>query len=113
MLKHEQIMKAMLLRLEGGEVIDFDQAREQAVVVLTHQSVNTEYYNLLRASAVMYQTIQQQSDAIEAIINLAELVGADGIVAPLLQMQTGLYLAKRIALEGVEGVAKDLPQQRG
>jgi len=113
MLNHEQIMKATLLRIEDGVVIDLDQSAQELKVVFTQQSVNPEYYNLLRAAGVLYQTVEKQNEAIQAIIDLAELIGADGIVPPLLQLQSGLHLAKRIALEGVEGVAKDLPQQRG
>lgn len=106
MLNHEQIMKAMLLQLEDGVVIEYDQEAGQARVVFTQQSVNADYYNLLRASAVLYQCVEQQSRAVSLMLSLAAAVNAEGIVEPLQQMQTGLMLAKRIALEGVEGVAK-------
>lgn len=106
MLKHEQIMNAMLLQLEGGVVIEYEQSVEQARVVFTQHSVNADYFNLLRASAVLYQTNQKQIEAVEAMVALAEQVGATGIIAPLCEMLTGLRLAKEIALEGVEGIAE-------
>jgi len=108
MLNHEQIMNAMLLQLEGGVVIEYEQSVEQARVVFTQHSVNPDYFNLLRASAVLYQTNQKQIEAVQAMIDLARQVGATGIIPPLEEMLTGLRLAKRIALEGVEGMANDV-----
>lgn len=106
MLNHEQIMNAMLLQLEGGVVIEYEQSVEQARVVFTQHSVNPDYFNLLRASAVLYQTNQKQIEAVQAMIDLARQVGATGIIPPLEEMMLGLTLAKRIALEGVEGMAE-------
>lgn len=108
MLKHEQIMNAMLLQLEGGVVIEYEKSVEQARVVFTQHSVNPDYFNLLRASAVLYQTNQKQIEAVKAMIDLAQQVGATGIIAPLQEMMLGLTLTKRIALEGVEGIAEDV-----
>jgi len=108
MLKHEQIMNAMLLQLEGGIVIEYEQSVEQARVVFTQHSVQPDYFNLLRASAVLYQTNQKQIEAVESMVALAEQVGATGIIAPLCEMLTGLRLAKQIALEGVEGIAESV-----
>lgn len=106
MLKHEQIMNAMLLQLEGGVVIEYEQSVEQARVVFTQHSIDGDYFNLLRASAVLYQTNQKQIEAVRAMIDLAQQVGATGIIAPLEEMMLGLTLAKKIALEGVEGIAE-------
>lgn len=106
MLKHEQIMNAMLLQLEGGVVIEYEQSVEQARVVFTQHSVNPDYFNLLRASAVLYQTNQKQIEAVQAMIDLAQQVGATGIITPLEEMMLGLTLAKKIAIEGVEGIAE-------
>lgn len=108
MLKHEQIMNAMLLQLEGGVVIEYEQSVEQARVVFTQHSINGDYFNLLRASAVLYQTNQKQIEAVEAMVALAEQVGATGIIAPLCEMLTGLRLAKQIALDGVESMAENV-----
>jgi len=108
MLNHDQTMNVMLLQLEGGVVIEYEQLVEQARVVFTQQSVNPDYFNLFRASAVLYQTNQAQIEAVRAMIDLAIQVGAIGIVHPLEEMMLGLTLAKKIALEGVEGIAESV-----
>lgn len=101
-----------MIRMEDGTIVDMNPDLMGMVIVLTEQSVGKEYYNLLRASAFLYQTIELQFKAIEQTIDLAESVGADGVVPALLQLQQGMHIGKRIALEGYESVAKSLQQPK-
>jgi len=102
MLEHDQIMNAKLIAFPDGEVVNIDTDSQQGEVVFVKGSVNEEFYNLLRGSAVMYQTLSFQSEQLEALIEAAKAVGADAIVPKLEEMLAPIHFALMIAINGVE-----------
>ncbi len=108
MLTHEQIIAAKLVRLPCGAVVDMNPTLPEQVVVMTKQSVGEEYYNVLRASTFLYQTVELHSRAIQVMIDACEAEGYDNLVPGLLSLLQGLDIGKRVALDGVEVVAKRL-----
>ena len=75
---------------------------------MTPTSVGNGYYNLLRASAFLYQTVELHSQAIQAMIDVCEENGQDHVVPGLLSLLQGLDIGKQIATVGVEEVARRL-----
>ena len=108
MLTHQQIIDAKLIRNEDGSIVDMNPALPCPIVVMTPTSVGNGYYNLLRASSFLYQTVELHSQAIQTMIDQYEAAGLDSVVPGLLSLLQGLDIGKQIARDGVEVVAKRL-----
>lgn len=108
MLTHQQIIDAKLIRNDDGTIVDMNPALSQPVAVMTLTSVGNGYYNLLRSSAFLYQTVELHSKAIQTMIDQYEAAGMDSVVPALLSLLQGLDIGKQIACDGVEVVAKRL-----
>ena len=111
MLKHDQIMKAKFIRFTGGEVVDVDTEEETGQLVFVEGSVAGEYVNLLRASAVMYQTLAYEREQLNALIEAASaLPGAEAIIPKFEEMLAPIELTLTLAIEGVEAYIQE-PKQ--
>jgi hypothetical protein len=111
MLTHEQLMKACLFVSEEGHVFEVDTQTEELTLVFTTTSVNPEYLNLFRASAVMYQTIHHQLEAVEFMLAASIQNHIDALVMPFEAMKKSLTLTKAAVLEGIENVVKTLKEE--
>lgn len=108
-LTHEQIMALRMIRLEDGEstgAIIATTNTEELNVVFTVDSVHKSYYNLLRASAFMYQTLNAQKECLQSLVDFLEAQGIDSLVATLLTLQSTLEIAQQTAVSGVEEMVK-------
>lgn len=112
MLNHNEIIASKFVRMNDGTVVDMNPALPVFTAVMTESSVGNGYYNLLRASGMMYTTLHLQFEALGRMIDFAEAVGADNIVPELLQMQTGINVGMRVALEGIERVSESLQNKK-
>lgn len=65
------------------------------------------------ASAAMYQQLSHQFQALQALIDLGEIVGVnEELLSHFNNMQNGILLAQRVAIEGVEKVAVSIDAQK-
>lgn len=112
-MEHSQIESYWLVKDETGNVLAINtQDFEAPKLVLTEQSVAPEWFNVLRASAVMYQQLTLQYKALQALIDLGEIVGVnDELLKQFNQMQNGVLLAQQVAREGTEKVAVAIDAQ--
>lgn len=110
MLTHEQLMKAKLYITPEGDVFNIDENGEELQLVFTNKSIHPEFVNLLRSSAIMYQTTENLLTAFDALLeNLRkdfpeENLAIQGFVA----MRNTLQLTKNCVLFGIENVADGL-----
>lgn len=107
-LTHAEIMSLQLLRFNGGEIVATADDLKTFTIVFVKDSVNEGFYNLLRASALMYQTLQRNIEAIEALEHLADVAGAHQLSPTLLNLASGIRLAQTVATEGIEHVADQM-----
>ena len=113
MLTHNDIMNCWLVRDENGNVLQINTEQFAAPkLVLTEQSVAPEWFNVLRASAVMYQQLTLQYKALQALIELGETAGVnEELLSHFTNMQNGILLAQLVAIEGVEKVSASIDAQ--
>lgn len=113
MLQHDEIMKHWLLDNGEGEVVAVNTEQpEEPKLVLTNKSVAPEWFNVLRASGAMYQQLTRQFEALQALIDLAESVGAnEQLVRTFIELQNAILLTQRVAVEGVEKVGKAIDKE--
>lgn len=114
MLTHNDVMNCWLVRDENGNVLQVNTEQFAAPkLVLTEQSVSPEWFNVLRASAAMYQQLSHQFQALQALIDLGEIVGVnEELLSHFTNMQNGILLAQRVAIEGVEKVSASIDAQK-
>lgn len=114
MLTHNDVMNCWLVRDEMGNVLQVNTEQFAAPkLVLTEQSVSPEWFNVLRASAAMYQQLSHQFQALQALIDLGEIVGVnEELLKQFNQMQNGVLLAQQVAREGTEKVAVAIDAQK-
>ena len=112
-MEHAQIESYWLVKDETGSVLAINTRDfESPKLVFTEQSVAPEWFNVLRASAVMYQQLSHQFQALQSLIDLGELVGVnEQLLSHFNNMQNGILLAQRVAIEGVEKVAVAIDAQ--
>lgn len=110
MLTHDDIMKLKLVKFPDGEIVSVDTDNKTGELVFANGTVHEEYYNLLRASAVLYQTLHFQGVALQQLVEAAEAIGADGIVPTLNQMKGPIEFALLLAEQGVENYIQE-PKQ--
>lgn len=106
MLTHDQILAVKLIRAPNGAVVDMNPALPVPRLVFTDQSVAPEYYNLLRASQMMYRTIHMQQEALESLVEALEQNGIDFMTPGFVDLQVAMNIAKLTATEGIEKVAE-------
>lgn len=113
-MEHTQIENYWLVKDETGNVLAINtQDFEAPKLVFTEQSVAPEWFNVLRASAVMYQQLSHQFQALQSLIDLGEIVGVnEELLSHFNNMQNGILLAQRVAIEGVEKVAVAIDAQK-
>ena len=113
MLTHNDIMNCWLVRDENGNVLQINTEQFAAPkLVLTEQSVSPEWFNVLRASAAMYQQLSHQFQALQALIELGETAGVnEELLSHFTNMQNGILLAQLVAIEGVEKVSAYIDAQ--
>lgn len=114
MLTHNDVMNCWLVRDEMGNVLQVNTEQfAPPKLVLTEQSVSPEWFNVLRASAAMYQQLSHQFQALQALIDLGEIVGVnEELLSHFTNMQNGILLAQRVAIEGVEKVSASIDAQK-
>ena len=114
MITHNEVMACWLVRDENGNVLQVNTEQFAAPkLVLTEQSVSPEWFNVLRASAAMYQQLTHQFQALQSLIDLCELAGVNQeLLSHFTNMQNGILLAQRVAIEGVENVAVAIDAQK-
>ena len=114
MVTHKDVMECWLVRDEMGNVLQVNTEQFAAPkLVLTEGSVSPEWFNVLRASAVMYQQLSHQFQALQSLIDLGEIVGVnEELLSHFNNMQNGILLAQRVAIEGVENVAVAIDAQK-
>ncbi len=110
MSDHETIMKAKFVRFPEGEVVNVDTESKTGQVVFVEGSVDGCFYNLLRSSAILYQTMAYEKEQLEALIDAAKAIGADAIVPKLEEMLAPVEFALTIAVHGVEAYIQE-PKQ--
>lgn len=110
MLNHDQIMKAKLVRFPEDQIVNVDTEANQGELIFVKESVNPEFYNLLRSSAILYQTLSYEKEQLEALIEAANAVGAEAIVPKLEEMLAPVDFALMLAVDGVEAYIKE-PKQ--
>ncbi len=110
MLNHDQMMKLKLVRFPDGEVVNLDTENNTGQVVFAEGSVDPDFYNLLRGSAILYQTLSYEKEQLDALIEAAKAVNADAIVPKLEEMLAPVEFALTIAVQGVEAYIKE-PKQ--
>lgn len=110
MLTHDQIMKLKLTRFKNGEIVNVDTERKEGEIVFEQNSVHPEYYNLLRASGVLYGTLHYQGVALQQLIEVCKQVGATDLIPTLEQMKSPIEFALALAEHGVEAYCTDLKQ---
>lgn len=108
MLTHDQIMNKKLVAFDGLCVESLGGS-EIGKVVFTVNSIAPEYTNLLCAAPFMYQAIESQIQLLERTIQELEKTGNEIAVPFFLELQGMLHVTKRIAVEGLQNVIKDLP----
>jgi hypothetical protein len=109
-VNHEEISSYWLVKDENNNVIALNTKEfEEPKLVFTPDSVAPDWFNLLRASAVLYQQLTLQYNAIQALIELSESSGVGEMLLSNFQsMQTGILLAQQVAIKGVEDVAASI-----
>lgn len=112
-MEHAQIESYWLVKDETGNVLAINtQDFEAPKLVLTEGSVAPEWFNVLRASAVMYQQLTLQYKALQAFIELGETAGVnEELLSHFTNMQNGILLAQLVAIEGVEKVSASIDAQ--
>ena len=112
-MNHQDLAKYWLIRDDEGNVLSVNtEEAEPAKIVFTEGSVAPEWYNVLRASGAMYQQLTAQYNALQDLIDLGEIVGVDEeLLSHFTNMQNGILLAQRVAIEGVEKVAVSIDAQ--
>ncbi len=112
-MEHAQIESYWLVKDETGNVLAINtQDFEAPKLVLTEGSVAPEWFNVLRASAVMYQQLTLQYKGLEALIELGETAGVnEELLSHFTNMQNGILLAQLVAIEGVEKVSASIDAQ--
>ena len=113
-MNHQDLAKYWLIRDDEGNVLSVNtEEAEPAKIVFTEGSVAPEWFNVLRASAVMYQQLSHQFQALQSLIDLGEIVGVnEELLSHFNNMQNGILLAQRVAIEGVENVAVAIDAQK-
>lgn len=75
-------------------------------------TVDPQLKNLFLAAPTLYQTLSQQYQAIQGLIEIAEGLPAtpelDKLQRSFIEMQNGMLMAQRIAQVGIEEVANSL-----
>ena len=110
MLTHEQIMKLRLVRFPAGEVVSLATEDKTGELVFAEASVHPQYYNLLRASAVLYKTLHYQGVAMAQLVKAAKAIGADGIIPSFDEMRGRIEFALTLAEQGVEAYVQQTRQ---
>ncbi len=112
-MEHAQIESYWLVKDETGNVLAINtQDFEAPKLVLTEQSVSPEWFNVLCASAVMYQQLTSQYKALQALIELGETAGVnEELLLHFTNMQNGILLAQLVAIKGVEKVSASIDAQ--
>lgn len=112
MLTHDEIMKAKLVRFVDGEVVNVDTETNTGQMVFAEGSVDPEFYNLLRSSAVLYQTLSYEREQLKALIDVMQSLGEDGqaIIEKFEEMLGPIEFALSIAVTGIEDYIKE-PKQ--
>ena len=112
-MEHAQIESYWLVKDETGNVLAINtQDFEAPKIVFTEGSVAPEWFNVLRASAVMYQQLTLQYKTLQALIDLGEIVGVnEELLSHFTNMQNGILLAQLVAIEGVEKVSASIDAQ--
>ena len=113
-MNHQDLAKYWLIRDDEGNVLSVNtEEAEPAKIVFTEGSVAPEWYNVLRASGAMYQQLTAQYNALQDLIDLGEIVGVDEeLLSHFTNMQNGILLAQRVAIEGVEKVSASIDAQK-
>ena len=112
-MNHQDLAKYWLIRDDEGNVLSVNtEEAEAAKIVFTEGSVAPEWFNVLRASAVMYQQLTLQYKALQALIELGETAGVnEELLSHFTNMQNGILIAQLVAIEGVEKVSASIDAQ--
>lgn len=112
-MNHQDLAKYWLIRDDEGNVLSVNtEEAEPAKIVFTEGSVAPEWFNVMLASAVMYQQLTLQYKALQALIELGETAGVnEGLLSHFTNMQNGILLAQLVAIEGVEKVSASIDAQ--
>lgn len=110
MLEHDEIMKAKLVRFPDGQVVNVDTEANTGQLVFAEGSVDPNFYNLLRASPILYQTLSYERDQLNALIEASKAIGADAIIPKLEEMLAPIEFSLNIAVQGVEAYIQE-PKQ--
>lgn len=109
-LTHAEIMRTDFANSDGV-VIAHDRQNGGVFVALVKQGSNERSFNLLRASALLYQQLTRQYEALQALIDACEHQGALDLVPTFTGLQDAIMLAQRCAVDGVERVGLELAGQ--
>ncbi len=113
-MQHNEIERYWLVKDEDGNVLAINtQDFEAPKLVLTEQSVAPEWFNVLRASAVMYNQLSAQYNALQDLIDVSETVTGPNnpIIRTFIELQNAILLTQQVAREGVEKVGGMLDKQ--
>lgn len=112
MLTHDQIMQTNFV-MQDGNVFATNPDNKSLTLIFTKESVHPEFFNILRASLLLYQTSQHCATMIDGLIGLAEAAGADQIVQPMLNANATTEVVRRAAIVGIEAIIASVVKNDG
>ena len=103
MLTHDEIMQANFVT-QDGHVYCTNPDNKSLTLVFTRESVHPDFFNVLRAALLLYQTSQHTSVMLDGLVQLAESVNADVLVPPLLNAGATTKVVRDAAIVGIEAI---------
>ncbi len=109
-LTHAEIMRTDFHKV-GVVLFAHDRKTDGACVVAIPQAIEPKFENLLRSSALLYQQLTRQYEALQTLIDACEHQGVTDLVPTFTGLQDAIMLAQRCAVEGPERVGLELVGQ--
>lgn len=109
-MNHFDIERNCLIKGKDGNVLAMDiEKAELPKIVFTKESVAPEWYNILRASAIMYHELSNICEWLQELIDISEAAnGADDTtIKNYIQLQNSILLTQQVAREGAENVVAE------
>lgn len=108
-MNHFDIERNWLIKGKDGDVLAMDIEKGDAKIVFMKESVAPEWYNILRASALMYHELSNICEGLQELIDISEAAnGADDTtIKNYIQLQNSILLTQQVAREGVENVVAE------
>lgn len=116
MLSHDEIMQKMILQVptdNGLAAIDFKDGEriENQLIVFTSESVKPEFFNLLSASVVMYQTLAKVSETLDKMCEVAKANCAKDAMKSFQELANFINVSMLIATDGISVIANKLDEK--